>query len=164
MWKEVFLPETPLPEIFVRGTVVYLAIFFMLRFTPRREVGSFSTTNLIVIVIIADAAQNAMAGKYHSITDGLLLVATIIGWSIVLDAAAFRWPVIARVVKPPPRVLIRDGRLDRRNLRRELITEDELMAHLREQGTDDVSELNVVLEPDGRVSVRRQDDGRSYGS
>lgn len=63
---------------------------FMLRFTPRREVGSFSTTNLIVIVIIADAAQNALAGDYRSISDGLLLVAVIIGWSIVLDAAALR--------------------------------------------------------------------------
>ncbi|WP_055479594.1 YetF domain-containing protein [Sphaerimonospora mesophila] len=158
MWNDVFLPGTPLPEIFIRGTVVYLAIFFMLRFTPRREVGSFSTTNLIVIVIIADAAQNAMAGEYRSISDGLLLVATIVGWSIVLDAAAFRWPAVARIVKPPPRVLVRNGRLDRRNLRRELITEDELMAHLREQGTEELSELDVVLEPDGRVSVHKRDD------
>ncbi len=158
MWNDVFLPGTPLLEIFIRGTVVYLAIFFMLRFTPRREVGSFSTTNLIVIVIIADAAQNAMAGEYRSISDGLLLVATIVGWSIVLDAAAFRWPAVARIVKPPPRVLVRNGRLDRRNLRRELITEDELMAHLREQGTEELSELDVVLEPDGRVSVHKRDD------
>ncbi|WP_433497542.1 DUF421 domain-containing protein [Sphaerimonospora sp. CA-214678] len=158
MWNDVFLPGTPVLEIFIRGTVVYLAIFFMLRFTPRREVGSFSTTNLIVIVIIADAAQNAMAGEYHSISDGLLLVATIVGWSIVLDAAAFRWPAVARIVKPPPRVLVRNGRPDRRNLRRELITEDELMAHLREQGTEELSELDVVLEPDGRVSVHKRDE------
>lgn len=111
-----------------------------------------------MIVIVADAAQNAMAGEYRSISDGLLLVVTIVGRSIVLDAAAFRRPAVARVVKPPPRTPVRSGRLDRRSLRRELITGGELMAHLREQGTGDLSELDVVPEPDGRVSVHKRDE------
>jgi uncharacterized membrane protein YcaP (DUF421 family) len=153
----MFGQDAPLLEIFIRGTLVYLAIFFLFRFAPRREAGSLSMTNLIVIVVIADAAQNAMSGEYHSVTDGLLLVATIIGWSILLDAAAYRWPKVAKIIKPPPRTLVRKGELHKRNLRRELITEDELREQLRERGTDRLSNVDIVLEPNGSLSVHRRD-------
>ena len=77
-WAGLFMPTTPALEIIVRGSVMYLALFAMLRFILRRETGSLGITDLLVIVLIADAAQNGMAGNYTSITDGLLLVITII--------------------------------------------------------------------------------------
>lgn len=83
-WRSVFVPKTPLLEIVVRGTVVYLILFAMLRF-GKRQTGSLSVTDLLVLVLIADASQNAMAGDYKSVPDGILLVATIIFWSFALD-------------------------------------------------------------------------------
>ena len=69
-WHDVFVPDTPLLEIFVRGTIVYLAIFALLRFVLTRQSGNLGVTDLLVIVLIADAAQNAMASEYKSVPDG----------------------------------------------------------------------------------------------
>jgi uncharacterized membrane protein YcaP (DUF421 family) len=144
-WHDVFIPDTPLVEIFVRGTIVYLAIFFLLRFVLTRQSGNVGVTDLLVIVLIADAAQNAMASEYKSIPDGLLLVATIVFWSYALDWLAYHFPTFARLIHPPALELIRDGKVNRRNLRRELITMDELKAQLREQGIEKLDRVRSLL-------------------
>jgi uncharacterized membrane protein YcaP (DUF421 family) len=68
-WKSAFIPTIHLAEIFLRGTIVYLFILFVLRLL-RREAGALSISDLLVVVLIADAAQNAMASEYRSITEG----------------------------------------------------------------------------------------------
>jgi uncharacterized membrane protein YcaP (DUF421 family) len=152
-WRALFVPSVPLLETFVRGSVVYLALFVLLRLF-KREAGAFNVTDMLVLVLIADAAQNAMAANYTSVTDGLLLVATIIGWSFALDALAYWSPALARVLHPPARDLVRDGRMLRRNMRREFVSEEELMSQIRQQGVADVSEVKrACIEGDGRISV-----------
>lgn len=153
-WETVFRPDTPLPEIFARGSVMYLSLFVLLRVILKRESGTTGVTNLLVIVLLADAAQNGMSDDYRSVTDGVLLVAVIIGWSYLLDALAYRWPLAARLIRPSSLVLVRDGRILRHNLRREFITDEELHAELREQGIAELSEVREVrMEPDGQFSV-----------
>jgi uncharacterized membrane protein YcaP (DUF421 family) len=153
-WHDVFVPDTPLLEIFVRGTIVYLAIFALLRFVLTRQSGNLGVTDLLVIVLIADAAQNAMASEYKSVPDGLVLVATIVFWSYLLDWLAYHFPTCRRLIHPPPLELIRDGKINRRNLRKELITIDELKAQLREQGIEDLNQVRkACMEGDGRISV-----------
>ncbi|NJP35442.1 DUF421 domain-containing protein [Micromonospora thermarum] len=153
-WRTVFTPDTPLLEIVVRGSVMYLTLFFLLRVLLKRESGTTGVTDLLVIVLIADAAQNGMASNYTSLADGVVLVATIIGWAYLLDALAYRWPAAARVIRPGSLVLVRDGRMLRRNMRRELVTEEELYAKLREQGVDDIADAREVrMESDGEFSV-----------
>ena len=160
-WAGAFMPDTPLLEILVRGTCIYLGLFFLLRFILRRESGTLGVTDVLVIVLIADAAQNGMADNYSSITDGLLLVAVIIGWSWALDALSYRFRWVERVIRPGPLPLVHDGRLLRRNLRRELITDDELASQLREQGVQDLREVRAAhMEPDGRISVITHDGDR----
>lgn len=163
-WREVFTPDTPLLEIVVRGSVMYLALFFLLRVLLKRESGTTGVTDLLVIVLIADAAQNGMASDYRSLADGVVLVATIIGWAVLLDALAYRWPAAARVIRPGSLILVRDGRMLRRNMRRELISEDELYAKLREQGVDDLAEVREVrMESDGDFSVITRSGGGGTG-
>ena len=91
-----------------------------------------------MIVLIADAAQNAMAGDYTSWSDGMLLVATIVGWAYALDWLAYRYPkTLGRFVHPEPRVARRvSGSKLQQNLDRELISDEELMTQLRLQGVD----------------------------
>src|SRR3954452_13832286 len=108
-WGNVFGLDTPLLEIFLRGSVVYLGLFFLLRLVLRREAGGLGITDLLVIVLIADAVQNAMAGDYHSITDGLLLGGTIIFWSFALDWLAYHWSLFRRFMHPSPLPLVKDG-------------------------------------------------------
>lgn len=153
-WAEVFLPHQPFLEIIVRGSVMYLALFALLRIVLKREASGLSVTDLLVVVLIADAAQNAMAGKYDSIPDGVLLVATIVFWSFALNWLGYHLPFFERFVHPPPMPLVRDGTLLRRNMRKELITEGELLSQLREQGVADVSQVSLAcIEGDGTISV-----------
>jgi uncharacterized membrane protein YcaP (DUF421 family) len=84
-WAKTFLPSTPLLEILVRGSLTYLILFALLRVVLRREKGDTSVTDLLVVVLIADAAQNAMADNYTSLTDGIVLVGIIIWRSFFLN-------------------------------------------------------------------------------
>jgi uncharacterized membrane protein YcaP (DUF421 family) len=83
-WAEVFLPATPLLETVVRASVVYLSIFTILRVVLKREAATLGITDLLV-VLLADAAQNALVGESKSIADGILLVAVIVGWNYFLN-------------------------------------------------------------------------------
>jgi uncharacterized membrane protein YcaP (DUF421 family) len=114
--------------------------------------------DLLVIVLIADAAQNAMASDYKSVPDGILLVSTIVFWSYALDWLANRIPLVGRFVHPSPVELAHNGRMIRQNMRRELITQEELMSQLREQGINSLSEVKSAwLEGDGQISFIKRD-------
>ena len=153
-WGHVFGIHTPLLEILVRGSVVYLGLFLLLRLVLKRQAGAVGITDLLVIVLIADAAQNAMADDYTSITDGIILVTVIIFWSHALDWLGYKFPAFNTLVHPPPLPLVRDGMMIRYNMRRELISEEELQTQLREQGVMDVREVKAAhMEGDGRISV-----------
>jgi uncharacterized membrane protein YcaP (DUF421 family) len=157
----IFRPDTPFLEIFLRGTLTYLVLFALLRLSMNRSSSTVGMTDLLVIVLIADAAQNAMAADYSTWTDGMLLVLTIVGWAYALEWLAYRYPAtFGRLLHPKPRELVRDGKPNRRNLARELISDDELMAQLRLQGVQDLSEVEVAaMEGNGQVSVVKRDPG-----
>lgn len=152
-WDSIFVPTLPLGEIVLRGTVVYLGLFFMLR-VLRREAGEIGISDLLVVVLIADASQNAMASEYKSITEGLILVATIAFWDYFLDWLGYRFAAVERLLRPAPLLLIKNGRMLKQNMKRELIREEELMGQLREQGIGDLQDVKrCYLEGDGHVSV-----------
>ena len=94
-WQTAFLPTVPTAEIILRGTIVYLAIFGMMRFVLKREGGNVGLADLLMTVLVADAAQNAMAAEYKSVTDGLILVGTIVFWNYALDWLTFTFPGFA---------------------------------------------------------------------
>ena len=153
-WKSIFLPETPLLEIFLRGSVMYITLFILLRLVLKRQTGNLRMTDLLLITLIADASQNAMAGDYKSVPDGILLVGTIMFWNYALDWLAFRFSRLRRLIEPPPLPLIKDGKLLRRNMRSEMITEEELMSQIREEGLENMGEVKAAyIESDGRISV-----------
>jgi uncharacterized membrane protein YcaP (DUF421 family) len=162
-WQSLFVPSVSVVEIFLRGTIVYLFLFILLRIL-RREAGAIGISDLLVVVLIADAAQNAMASEYKSITEGIILVSTIVFWDYFLDWLGYRFPRILRLLRPAPLLLIKDGRIQRRNLRQEMITEEELLGQLREQGIESVEEVKKsYLEGDGHISVIKKDSTESDG-
>jgi len=153
-WKEVFAPSVPLPEILLRGTVMYLALFLLLRLVLKRQSRTLEVTDLLVIVLLADAAQNGMSGGYRSVTDGLLLVGTILSWDYALDWLGYRWPALQRFMRPSPLLLVQDGKMLRRHMRRELITEDELMSEVRKRGLQDLAQVKrAFMEGDGSITI-----------
>ncbi|WP_432811986.1 DUF421 domain-containing protein [Pantanalinema sp. GBBB05] len=153
-WHKLFVPNISLTEHFLRGTIVYLALFSLLRFLPSRQVGAVGVTDLLVVILFANAAQNAMATDYTSITDGLILIGTIIFWSYLLNWLGYQFPSIQRVLTAPPLLLVKNGRMIYRNMRRELITESELRLQLRKQGVEKIEDVKkAFMEPDGNISV-----------
>ena len=159
-WDEAFVPTMSVAEIFLRGTLIYLLLFAFMRFM-RREAGGIGITDLLVVVIIADAAQNAMSGEYKSITEGVILILTIGFWDYLLDRLGYASPRFERLLRPAPLLLIKDGRVQRRNLRKEMMTDEELESQLREHGVEDASEVKLAyLEGDGRVSVIERETGK----
>jgi uncharacterized membrane protein YcaP (DUF421 family) len=156
-WERLLLPTTPLLETVIRGSFVYLALFALLRFVFRRESGAARISMLLLLVLLADAAQNAMADDYTSVTDGLLLVGTIMAWDYLLDWTASRFPAVQDLIHPRPLLLIRNGRILRANLKRELVSEEEMWSGLRQHGVEDVSDVKAAyLEGDGQLSVFRR--------
>lgn len=162
-WHQIFVPTGSLLELVVRGSLMYLLILAGFRLF-RRDAGSLSVSDLLVVVLIADAAQNGMAGEYKSLTEGVVIVATIFAWNYVLDWLAYRSRFVYWLLHPPSLLLIRNGQIQFRNLRSQLITKDDLLEQLREQGVESVARVKTCfLEGDGRMSVIREDDGEPAG-
>jgi uncharacterized membrane protein YcaP (DUF421 family) len=152
-WAKLFVPTLPLMEVFIRGSVIYLLLFCVMRFLPRREVGGLGAADILVIVIIADAVQNGMSGQYESITEGLLLAGTIFGWATLIDWLDYRFPEL-HLSERPPLMVVRNGRLLRRHMDREQVSEQELMAQLRQHGYENLEDVSAAyIEGDGQFSV-----------
>jgi len=153
-WQEVFgLTVSPL-ELIIRGSAIYVFLFVIFRFILRRDVGSVGMADVLVIVIIADASQNGMSGDYKSVTDGAILIGTIVAWNILIDFVAFKSERLRRLMEPGKLLLIQDGRFIAANLRREFLAKEEVMAKLRENNIEHVSDVKLAyLESDGSISV-----------
>ena len=157
-WGELFRFDVGALELFVRTSIVYLALLAVLRVIARREIGSLELPELLMIVLVADGVQNGMAGEYESISGALVVAGTLIGWNYFLDWLAFRSLWFRRLIRPAPLKLVENGRMLRRNMRKEMISEDELRYNLRVQGIEDLSEAKLVcMEPDGELSVVKAD-------
>lgn len=153
-WEKMLTPDSSPLEIVLRGSIMYLVLFVLLRVILKRQAGTLGMTDLLLVTLLADASQNAMAGEYNSVPDGIVLVATLIFWNYFLDWLSFKSPLLRTLIEPAPLLLIRNGELLRRNMRRELITEEELMSQVRQQGIEDVSRVaKAFMEKDGRISV-----------
>jgi uncharacterized membrane protein YcaP (DUF421 family) len=153
-WDAMFVPALGLLEIVLRETIMYFVLFSILRFMGRRQAGHFGPTDFLVIVLIADAAQNALGAEYRSVTEGAVLVLTIVTWEYVIDWAAWRFPALHPILRAPALTLVENGRVRRRNLRAEMLTMDELMSQLREEGIENIMDVKLArLEGDGRLSV-----------
>src|SRR4029078_3604359 len=153
-WNAVFVPAIGIGQVIVRGTIMYLALFAILRFLGRRQAGHFGPADLLVIVLIADAAQNALGKDYQSVTEGVALVCTIVFGKYPLDWLSGRFPPLRPILKAPALKLVENGRAIERNLRKEMLCTDELMGQLREEGIENIADVKVArLEGDGRLSV-----------
>jgi uncharacterized membrane protein YcaP (DUF421 family) len=160
-WGELFAVRVPVLEILIRGSAIYWFLFLVFRFVIRRDIGALGIADVLLLVILADAAQNAMAGEYKSITEGLILLSVIIGWNMLIDWLSWRFRAVNRFASPRPLPLVRHGRFLRSNLRRERLSAEEVMSKLREQGIAHLRDVrHAYMESDGQISVMRADESR----
>ena len=152
-WLGVLALETPLLELLARGSILYFGILVITRLMPRRTGGELAMMDLIFVLLIAEAAAHAL-GEYSSVADGIFMIATLMGWNYLINSLSYRMPFIERLVSSSPLQVIRNGELLRRNMRREFLTEEELMSRLREEGISDVKAVKSAhIEGNGKISV-----------
>jgi uncharacterized membrane protein YcaP (DUF421 family) len=147
--------------IALRTLIVYLAVLVLLRIAGKRELGQMSVFDLTVILLVANAVQNAMVGPDTSVLGGLVAALTLVVVNAIVAVGSVHWPTLARLVEPPPTVLVRNGAIDRRAMRRELVTREELDTSMREHGVDDLGKVTLAtLESDGNISIVTGDEHR----
>lgn len=153
-WIGMFTPTHSVLELIARGTLMYLAIVLLLRLAVKRQSGGVGRTDILVIVLVAEVAGPGFAASYSSVTEGAILIATVLLWSYAIERLTFSSPRFERFFAPPTLILIKDGRMMHRNMRAELITKDELMTQLRENGICDLAAVKeACMESDGMISV-----------
>src|SRR5262245_32043762 len=139
--EDLFILHLSAWELVVRGTCIYWALFLLFRFVLRRDAGSLGLADILMIVLIADAAQNGMSGEYKSVSEALVLVGTIAFWNYIIDWLSFRYPWFARFAEPRVVPLVRHGRLLSANLHREMVTIEELKSQVRQNGIERLEDV-----------------------
>ena len=162
-WDQLFGFSVPPLELIVRGSVMFLFLWLLFRVVIKRRVGAIGMADLLVLVIIADAAQNGMAGTYTSVSDAVVVVSTIVLWNYLFDWLAFRYDWMQRLLEPSPLLVVDHGRILWRHMRMELLSRTELEAKLREHDVKDLAEVEkAYVEADGHISVvKRQSADRA---
>ena len=152
----VFRLTLPVVELFIRGSVMFWFLVLVFRVVLRRDVGSMGITDFLFVVLLGDAAQNGMIGEATSATDAVVLISTLVFWNVLIDWATWRFAAIEKLFSARRLCLVKEGRLNRRNMRREFISDAELMSKVREQGLEDLSRVKrMYLESDGEISLIR---------
>ena len=143
-----------LPEIVLRTVAVYFVILVGLRLAGKREIGQMAPFDLVVLLLIANAVQNAMVGPDSSLLGGLVSAAVLLLIDVLLSRLIGASPRLRRLVEGSPTLLVLRGQTLPANLRREGVEDTELLAAPREHGVADLSEVDMaVLEIDGSISV-----------
>ncbi len=155
----MFSFDEPVWAIFLRATAVYFILAVIMRIIPKRHAGSVSPNDLIALVIIGGLMADAIAIGSESTPGLLLMVATVFFWDYIFNLLEKHFSWFRRIAQDTPTLLIRNGRILKENLDKELMTQDELDAYLRMEGILDISKVKLaMLEVDGHVSIVKKED------
>lgn len=153
-WHAIFTPTISLGELVIRSTIMYFILFGLLRLVLKRQAGGIGTTDVLVIVLLAEVSGQGFTSNYTSVVEGAVIVATVLFWSYVLEWAGHKFPAVERILRAQTLMLIENGKMLRKNMRAELVTSEELLAQLREQGIEDCRDVKrAYMEADGKISV-----------
>jgi uncharacterized membrane protein YcaP (DUF421 family) len=145
-------------EISARTLIVYGVLLAGVRLAGKREIGQITPFDLVVLLLISNAVQNAMTGPDTSVTGGIAAAGTLLLVNAVVARLRMRWTAFGRFVEGIPVVLVAHGEVQYRSLAREHMTLDEMTAALRQHEVSDVKVVELaMLEVDGTISVLRRD-------
>ena len=146
-------------DIVYRATVIYFFLWFVTRIIGKRELGSMSAFELIVLVTMGDLIQQGTTQEDFSVTGAMLAVGTFASLMILFSWLSFRFRRTRVVIEGMPVVVVQNGEMRADIMKYERVDRDELFEALREQGIDDVAKVRFgVLEPDGKFSFFTDED------
>jgi uncharacterized membrane protein YcaP (DUF421 family) len=145
---------TPLWQIVVRSVVVYGVVFAGFRLLGKRELGQMTIFDLVLILLIANAVQNAMVGPDSSLQGGVVAALVLLVVNQILAQIRVRSPLADHLFQGQPTVLVEHGKLMLPQLRKQGLDEEDLLMAMREHGIDKLADVELsVLETDGSISI-----------
>jgi uncharacterized membrane protein YcaP (DUF421 family) len=141
--------------VIVATTAVYIFLVLAIMFFGKREIGQLSITDLVFILLISNALQNAMVnGDWNSLWVGIVAALTLFVLNFMLKKLVYKSPKLNKLIEGEPVLLIYHGKMNKDNIRKEQITENELEGAIRENGFESIAEVSIAkLETDGNISV-----------
>lgn len=141
-------------EPVIRGIAIYVIIFFLVRFMGKKQLAKFTPFDLVLLMIISEAIQNGISGDDHSITGSLISVSVIIVINMLFNILLSKFPAVEKLIDGQPVVIILNGKLFKKVLKEQKITESEVFEALREHEVMNPEEVKcAILEKDGNISV-----------
>jgi len=161
--SEIFRLGIPWTQLVIRSVLIYVVFFIGLRLFGKRELGQFTTFDLVLVLLVANALQPAITGPDQSVTGGALIIAILLLFNRGVAMLRSRWPWFDRLIEPPPTVVVQDGNLLQQNLEKEGLNADDIEMAVREHGFNKLSDVGLaVLENDGSVSVVGKGSAERY--
>ncbi len=141
-------------DIALRGLVLFVFVFFVVRIIGRRELSSLEPFDLVLLIVLGDAIQQGLTQDDYSVTGAIIAVSTFVVLQVGVSYLGFRFRPLRRVLDGEPIVLVHDGKVIERNLRRERLTREEVAEEARQQQIASLDDVRIaVLETNGKVTV-----------
>ena len=141
-------------DIIARSAIIYIVVIVGLRLLGKRHVAQLSIVDLVLILLISNAVQNAMVGDDTTIVGGILAAATLLVINFALTYILYRFRPADRIFGGTPTLLVHNGEIIPAHLAQEKITPAELQQVIREHGIETVSEVKTgIMEVDGSISI-----------
>jgi uncharacterized membrane protein YcaP (DUF421 family) len=140
-------------DIVLRATVIFIALYVLVRLMGKRELGQMTPFELIVLVVIGDLIQQGVTQNDFSLTGAVIAISTIAFLALLMSWASYLWPRAERLLEGEPQVIVRDGELLTANLRRNRLTQSEIESEMRLAGIAHMGDVKwAILEPRGKIS------------
>ena len=141
----------------LRATFVYLFLLIVVRLLGKREIGATSAFDLVVALILGEVVDEIIYGDV-TVLQGVVAIVVVAIWHLINSWASFKSDIIDKLTGAPPTVVVKNGQIQRKNLAKERLNEDELFSEMRMMGVDDVKEVKqATLEPNGKISVIQEE-------
>jgi uncharacterized membrane protein YcaP (DUF421 family) len=153
----MFLLSVPLAEKILRPLLVYIFLVLLLRIFGKRELAQLNPFDLVVLLSLSNTVQNAIIGDDNSVAGGFIGAFTLLFVNYVVVRFLFRHRRLDQIVEGKPTVLVKEGRICKKELAKELITVPELQTVVRRQGLEGIREVETcILEPGGAFVIKRK--------
>ncbi len=150
--------SNPYLNVVFSSSVVYIFITIAIRIFGKKELAQLSVLDIVFVLLISNAVQNAMVGSDTSLQGGLLAACTLFILNFTFKYVLFRSKKLTHLMEGEPVILVSDGKINDSNLRKMQITTDELLESVHEHGVHSIKDVNLaILEVDGNISILSND-------
>lgn len=145
---------TPWYELVLRGTIIYFFMFVAIKLWGKKHMGELTAFDFILLLFISEAVQNSLVSDDKSVFSAMIVITTFLIWNSIINKITFRSRTLEKILDGTPVILVKNGTIDKDNMWKEQVTEQELEEAMRRQGLDDLSKVKqATLETNGHLTI-----------